>query len=90
MTTHSDLRIVRAKTTKGPAPKSFGPGCQDLHGWYINMANATRQNKEDCTIGSHKCEPFLSPDYVFIVQPRQTRHWFVIYNELILNFHTNM
>uniref|UniRef100_A0A0D9WQX1 Uncharacterized protein n=1 Tax=Leersia perrieri TaxID=77586 RepID=A0A0D9WQX1_9ORYZ len=31
------------------------------------MANVMRQNKEDCIMGSHGCEPFLSPGNLFIV-----------------------
>lgn len=78
---YSDTAIVPVSTTtKVPAKfvlgrplvddlslKSFGPACQDLHGWYMTTSNSSRQNKEDCVMGSHGCEPFMSRSNIFVV-----------------------
>ena len=78
---HSVLPNVPVKTTaKAPAQftlgmplvddltlRSVGPACQDLHAWYMKTVNSTRKNKEDCIMGAHGCEPFMSPSNIFIV-----------------------
>uniref|UniRef100_J3L2H7 DUF8039 domain-containing protein n=1 Tax=Oryza brachyantha TaxID=4533 RepID=J3L2H7_ORYBR len=44
-----------------------GQACQDLHAWYMTTTSSKCQNMDESVVGSHGCEPFLSPMAMFVV-----------------------
>nr|CAE05182.2 OSJNBa0013A04.19 [Oryza sativa Japonica Group] len=77
-----DLGKVPSLTPAKPAPTTFqlgmplvgdneltkmGPTCRELHGYYMEMSNARRKNRETSMIGWHGTQPFLGPEAYIVV-----------------------